>query len=310
MRFFQKANIDFVGKRKLGYTFSGALILMGIVSLILHGGPNYGIDFTGGTSLELSFEQPISTGELRNSISDIGFGDAVIKQIGLAEDNDFIIRVQKQEEGVEVANVLEQELTKDFPNNAYDIRSVQEVGPKIGGELRRAAIMAVFISLLGILIYISWRFEFKFAIGAVIALFHDVMITLGLFSLLQLEISLVVVAAFLTIVGYSLNDTIVVFDRIRENQKILRRESLPGIINISLNQTLSRTIITSLTTLLVVVVLFIFGGEVIHNFSFALLVGVIIGTYSSLFVASPIVLEWQTKIDAKKSKSAAQRKSR
>ncbi len=305
MRFFQKANIDFVGKRKLGYTFSGALILMGIVSLILHGGPNYGIDFTGGTSLELSFEQPISTGELRNSISDIGFGDAVIKQIGLAEDNDFIIRVQKQEEGVEVANVLEQELTKDFPNNAYDIRSVQEVGPKIGGELRRAAIMAVFISLLGILIYISWRFEFKFAIGAVIALFHDVMITLGLFSLLQLEISLVVVAAFLTIVGYSLNDTIVVFDRIRENQKILRRESLPGIINISLNQTLSRTIITSLTTLLVVVVLFIFGGEVIHNFSFALLVGVIIGTYSSLFVASPIVLEWQTKIDAKKSKSAA-----
>ena len=299
MQFFQNTNIDFVGKRKLGYIFSGTLILVSIVSLILHGGPNYGIDFTGGTSIELKFEKSISTSDLRNAISDVGFGSAVIKQVGLAAENLFIIRVEKQEEGVQAAQLIEEEMDRDFPDNPYDIRSVQEVGPKIGGELRRAAIMAVLISLLGILIYISYRFEFKFAVGAVAALFHDVMITLGIFSVLQLEISLVVVAAFLTIVGYSLNDTIVVFDRIRENQKILRREMLAGIMNISLNQTLSRTVITSLTTLVVVFVLYIIGGEVIHDFSFALLVGVVIGTYSSLFVASPVVLEWHERSEAK-----------
>ena len=309
MQFLLNANIDFVGKRKVGYVFSAALILIGIVSLIIQGGPNYGIDFTGGTSLELKFEEAMSTGDLRNSISDIGFGEAEIKQIGLKAANDFIIRVEKQEEGVQVSQVIEEELIKDFPDNAYDIRSVQEVGPKIGGELRRAAIMAVFISLLGILIYISWRFEFKFAIGAVAALFHDVLITLGIFSILQLEISLVVVAAFLTIVGYSLNDTIVVFDRIRENQKILRRESFPSITNISLNQTLSRTVITSLTTFIVVLVLYLVGGEVIHNFSFALIIGIVIGTYSSLFVASPIVLEWHMRSEVK-SKRATQRTTR
>jgi len=307
MQFFQNLNIDFVGKRRIGYIFSGSLILLGILSLIVHKGPKYGIDFTGGTSLEVKFEQNISTADLRGSISDIGFGDAEIKQIGLASENEFIIRVQKQEEGTEASTMIEEELTKDFPDNHYDLRSAQEVGPKIGGELRRAALMAVLISLLGILIYISWRFEFKFAIGAVVALFHDVLITLGLFSLLQMEVSLVVVAAFLTIVGYSLNDTIVVFDRIRENQKIMRREALPGIINVSLNQTLSRTIITSITTLIVVLVLFIMGGEVVHSFAFALLIGVVIGTYSSLFVASPIVLEWHSRVVAK---NPNQRKNR
>ena len=309
MQFLLNANIDFVSKRKIGYILSGALILVGLVSLVLHGGPNYGIDFTGGTSLDLQFENTIDTGDLRNSISDIGFGSAVIKQVGLGAENTFIIRVEKQDEGVQAAQLIEAEFSKDFPDNAYDIRSVQEVGPKIGGELRRTAIMAVFISLLGILIYISYRFKFQFAVGAVAALFHDVLITLGIFSILQLEISLVVVAAFLTIVGYSLNDTIVVFDRIRENQKILRRESFSSITNISLNQTLSRTVITSFTTLLVVLVLYIVGGEVIHDFSFALLVGVIIGTYSSLFVASPIVLEWQTRSEAK-GKGATHRKTR
>lgn len=307
MHFFQNMNIDFVGKRRIGYIFSGSLILLGIISLIAHKGPKYGIDFTGGTSIELQFEKNISTADLRGSISDVGFGDAEIKQIGLPGENEFIIRVQKQQEGTEASNVIEEEFAKDFPDNHYDLRSAQEVGPKIGGELRRAALMAILISLLGILIYISWRFEFRFAIGAVVALFHDVLITLGLFSLLQMEVSLVVVAAFLTIVGYSLNDTIVVFDRIRENQKIMRREALPGIINVSLNQTLSRTIITSLTTLIVVAVLFIMGGEVVHSFAFALLIGVVIGTYSSLFVASPIVLEWHSRVVAK---NPTQRKRR
>ena len=218
--------------------------------------------------------------------------------------------MEQLEEGENAALTMEQQLTEDFPNNPYDIRSVQEVGPKIGGELRRAAIMAVLISLLGILIYISWRFEFKFAVGAVAALFHDVLITVGVFSLLNFEISLAVVAAFLTIVGYSLNDTIVVYDRIRENTKVLRRENFTNIVNISLNQTLSRTVITSVTTLIVVLVLYLLGGEVIHDFSFALIIGVLIGTYSSIFVASPIVLEWQTRSEAKSGKGTVKRRGR
>ncbi len=318
MQFFQNTKIDFVGKVKIGYIISGALLLISLVSLILHGGPALGIDFTGGTSLDLAFEKDMTAGQLRESLSDVKFGDTVIdlssaeiKQIGLDSENDFIIRVEQMEEGAEVGAVLEAELTKDFPDNPYEVRSVLEVGPKIGGELGRAAILAVLVSMLGILIYISWRFEFKFAAGAVAALFHDVIITLGIFSLLNYEISLAVVAAFLTIVGYSLNDTIVVYDRIRENLKVLRRETFSNIVNISLNQTLSRTVITSFTTLIVVLVLFIFGGAVIHNFAFALIVGVLIGTYSSIFVASPIVLEWQARTaDSKKSGSAIFRKSR
>jgi preprotein translocase subunit SecF len=311
MQLLQNTKIDFIGKRRIGYIISAILIVVGLVSLIAHGGPVLGIDFTGGTSLDLKFEQEMTASDLRESVSDIGFGNAEIKQIGLDEANEFLIRVEQMEEGTEVAQMIEEELRKDFPNNPYEIRSVLEVGPKIGSELARAAVLAILISMLGILIYISWRFEFKFAAGAVAALFHDVIITLGIFSLLNLEISLAVVAAFLTIVGYSLNDTIVVYDRIRENLKLLRRDTFTDIVNISLNQTLSRTIITSLTTLIVVAVLFIFGGEVIHNFSFALIVGVAIGTYSSIFVASPIIVEWQTRTaDTKKGKSALLRKAR
>ncbi|MBN1482440.1 protein translocase subunit SecF [candidate division KSB1 bacterium] len=310
MQVLQNTKIDFVGKRKIGYIISAALIVVGLVSLVFHGGPTLGIDFTGGTSLDLSFENDITASELRTSLADIGFGDAEIKRIGLTEASEFIIRVEKTEEGTEAGQIIEDELSKDFPDNPYEIRSILDVGPKIGGELARAAILAILVSLLGILIYISWRFEFKFAAGAVIALFHDVIITLGIFSLLNLEISLAVVAAFLTIVGYSLNDTIVVYDRIRENLKNLRRETFTTIVNTSLNQTLSRTVITSFTTLIVVVVLYFFGGEVIHNFSFALIVGVVIGTYSSLFVASPVVLEWYTRTDTKKGKGPVLRKSR
>jgi preprotein translocase subunit SecF len=309
MEFFKNTHVKFVEIRKIGYAFSGTLILIGIISLILHGGPRYGIDFTGGTSLQLKFEKTISAGDLRSSIGKIGFSGAEIKHIGTAEENEFIIRVEKKTEGTEASTIIEEQLTKDFSDNPYDIRFVQEIGPKIGGELRRAALMAIFISLLGILIYVSWRFEFKFAVGAVVALFHDVMITLGIFSLFNYEISLVVIAAFLTIVGYSLNDTIVVYDRIRENLKVLRRENLHNIINISINQTLSRTINTSLTTLLVVVILWLFGGDVIHNFAFALLIGIGIGTYSSIFIASALVYEWHERTEAKKSKNATLRRA-
>jgi preprotein translocase subunit SecF len=302
MQLFRETNIDFLGKKNIAATVSGILILAGIISLIVHGGPQYGIDFTGGTSLELSFEKPMTAGELRNSLSTLGFGQAEIKKIGFEEDNQFLIRVEKQAEGENIAEAMEKKLTADFPDNKYDIRSVTEIGPKIGSELREAAMLAIFISLIGILIYISWRFEFKFAVGAVVALFHDVLITLGFFSLLNLDITLVIVAAFLTIVGYSLNDTIVIFDRVRENLKILRRDALESVINKSINQTLSRTIITSGTTLIVVVVLFFMGGEVIHDFSFALLVGIVTGTYSTIFIASPIVIVLQSRFPGQTGK--------
>jgi preprotein translocase subunit SecF len=302
MQLFRETNVDFLGKKKIAATVSGILILAGIISLIAHGGPQYGIDFTGGTSLELAFEKPMTAGDLRNSLSGLGFGQAEIKKIGFEEDNLFLIRVEKQAEGENIAEIMEGKLTADFPDNKYDIRSVTEIGPKIGGELRKAALLAVFISLIGILIYISWRFEFKFAVGAVVALFHDVLVTLGFFSLLNLDITLVIVAAFLTIVGYSLNDTIVIYDRIRENLKILRRDAFESVINKSINQTLSRTIITSGTTLIVVVVLFFMGGEVIHDFSFALLVGIVAGTYSTIFIASPVVIALQSRFQGQKGK--------
>jgi len=303
MQFLTKTNIDFVGKRKQAMMVSGALILLGILSLILHGGPNYGIDFVGGTSMELKFETNISVGDVRKAVTSAGYDNAEIKHFGA--ENEILIRVEEQEEGTEISDAIKVEIGKAFPDNPYTVQLVEKVGPKIGAELRSAAVWAILIALLFILIYISWRFEFAFAVGAIAALFHDVIITLGIFSVLQLEITLAIIAAFLTIVGYSLNDTIVVFDRIRENLKIMRRESYETIINASINQSLSRTIVTSLTTLIVVLILFFFGGEVIHTFAFALIVGVIIGTYSSIFIASPILVEWQIKRELKKSKLVA-----
>jgi len=298
MQFLKDVNIDFLGKRKIGAILSTILILIGIVSLILHGGPNYGIDFKGGASIWLKFEKPIKIVTVRDVLSGIGLGKSEIKQIG--NENELLIRVQQQEDIGEASELVTSELAQKIQDNKFELREKDTVGPRIGSELRRSAIWAVLAALGLILIYISWRFEFKFAVGAVIALFHDIIITLGVFSILNLEISLAIIAAFLTIVGYSLNDTIVVFDRIRENLKVLRREQYENIINKSINQMLSRTILTSLTTFMVVLILFFFGGEVIHNFSFAILVGVIIGTYSSIFVASPVVVEWQLRWNQKK----------
>lgn len=305
MQFLKDVNIDFIGKRKIGALFSATLILIGIVSLILRGGPNYGIDFTGGTSIRLQFEKDIEVGKIRAILSDIGLGNSEIKKLG--ERNEVLIRVQQQEEIGEVSERVTIEIANNLKDNSFELRERDTVGPRIGDELRRSAIWAVLVALGLILIYISWRFQFKFAVGAVVALFHDVIITLGAFSILNLEISLAVVAAFLTIVGYSLNDTIVVFDRIRENLKLMRRESYFTIINNSINQTLSRTLLTSLTTFIVVIILFFFGGEVIHNFSFALLVGIVIGTYSSIYVASPLVYEWQIRNEKSKGKNLSKR---
>ncbi len=305
MQFIKNPNFDFLSKRKFAITLSGILILIGLISLIYYKGPKYGIDFTGGTSIELRFEKSISIGEVRKAISKLGYGNAEIKQFGAP--NEILIRVQEQEVGTEISDAIKTELSNSFPDNPFIVQMIQKVGPRIGAELRRKAVWAILIALFAILLYISWRFEFVFAVGAIVALFHDVLITLGIFSILRYEITLAIIAAFLTIVGYSLNDTIVVFDRIRENLKVLRREVFENIINISINQSLSRTIITSLTTLIVVVVLFFFGGEVIRNFAFALIVGIIVGTYSSIFIASPIVVEWEKRRELKKGRALGKR---
>lgn len=300
MQFLLNPKWDLIGKRRLALIISGTLILIGIISLILNKGPNYGIDFLGGTSIELQFEKSISIAEVRATVSNAGFENAEIKSFGAA--NEILIRVEQQEENTEITDAIKRSINNSFPGNPYIVQLVEKVGPKIGAELRKSMIQAIVVALFFILIYISWRFEFIFAVAAIAALFHDVLITLGVFSVLKIEISIAIIAAFLTIVGYSLNDTIVVFDRIRENLKVLRRENYEKIVNTSLNQSLSRTVITSFTTLFVVVILYFFGGPVIHNFAFALIVGVIVGTYSSIFIASPILVEWQKKREFKKGR--------
>jgi preprotein translocase subunit SecF len=306
MQFLVNANFDLIGKRKVAIIISISLMLLSIISVFFHKGPNYGIDFLGGTSIELQFAESISIADVRTAVTNAGFPNAEIKNFGA--DNEILIRVQEQEEGTEITTAIKDAISQAFASNPYEVRFVEKVGPKIGAELREAAVWAILAAMFFILLYISWRFEFVFAVGAIAALFHDVIITLGVFSILELEITLAIIAAFLTIVGYSLNDTIVVFDRIRENLKVLRRDSYPIIINKSLNQSLSRTVVTSLTTLMVVLILYFFGGEVIRNFAFALIIGVMIGTYSSIFVASPILLEWHERSDAKnKAKPAAKR---
>lgn len=290
MRFIKETHIDFVGTRKIWITISLILICVGVISLIIKGGPKYGIDFTGGTSLQIRFESRVNISEIRNILSGIGLGNSEIKEF--ATGNEFLIRLQQQDNMEALTENVINELNSKLPDKKLELRLRETVGPRIGSELRQDAIKAIFISLILLLIYISWRFEFKFAVGAVVALFHDVVITLGIFSLLDMEVSLSVVAAFLTLVGFSLNDTIVVFDRIRENLKVMRKENYVAIFNTSINQTLSRTVLTSLTVVFVTLILFLFGGEVLRNFSFALTIGIIVGTYSSVYIASPIVIGW------------------
>ncbi len=306
MEFFRQTNFDFVGFRKYTYIFS-ALVTLVSLFWIFFIGMNYGIDFTGGTSVELKFEKPISIAEVRSAMGRTGFSDTEIKQIGAREANSYLIRVGLKEEGVQVADVVQAQFQKEYPDNKYEILAVTQIGPKIGGELRRGAIMSVLVALFLLLIYIGWRFDGKFAVGAVIATFHDVLFVLGILCFLGVEMSLTVLAALLTIVGYSINDTIVVYDRIRENLKIHRRDDLRTVMNLSMNQTLSRTLLTGLSTLVVLVILFFMGGEVIHDFSFTLFIGTVIGTYSSVYVASAIVLDWNTWMEGKKRKKTLTR---
>lgn len=299
MRFFNEIpHIEFIKNRWIAVIFSVTLILAGIVSLIVKGGPRYGIDFTGGALVQLKFEKSLSVDDLRKSIDDLKIGNYIIQEFGEKNNHEVLIRVE-QSEGADLKGLGEkiaQGLQKSFPDNKADIRRVEMVGPQVGKELRTQAILALLYACIGMLIYVGWRFEFIFGFGAIVAIFHDLAITVGIFSLMNKEIDLTVLAALLTIAGYSINDTIVVFDRFRENLKSNRKESFGEILNGSINQTLSRTILTSLTTLFVTITLLVVGGEVIHNFAFALTIGIVIGTYSSIFVASPIVYAWHTYV--------------
>ncbi len=293
MRLFNHTNIDFVGKSEIAKFLSMALIIAGFASLVMKGGPDLSIDFTGGTIAQLQFEKAVEVSELRTLLASTGFESSEIITFG--SPNEILIKTQFSGANTELEFNLRSAIKSEF-----QVRRVESVGPKIGKELQSDALSAILLSLLLILMYISFRFDRFYAYGSVVALIHDVLITLGVFSLLNIEIDLTIVAAFLTIVGYSLNDTIVVFDRIRENMVKHAREPLDTIVNISLNSTLGRTIVTSLTTLVVVLSLFLFGGEVIKNFAFALIVGVIVGTYSSIYVASPVMMYFEKKVVAKK----------
>jgi preprotein translocase subunit SecF len=293
-------NIDFVGKRKLALILSIVLILVGLASLVIKGGPNYGIDFTGGTLVQVKFAQSTDATAIKKALSGLELGSPVVQSFG-DNQNEFLIRVDKASGKLKGLSMqIEKALDQAFEKGNVEIRRVEMVGPQVGKDLRNKGLKALFYAMLGLLVYISWRFEFRFAVGAIVALLHDVLITLGAFSLFGKEIDLPIIAAFLAIIGYSLNDTIIVYDRIRENTGRYNKESFPYIINRSINETLSRTLLTSGTTLLVVLALFILGGGVIHNFAFAMLVGVLVGTYSSIFVASPILIFW----DEKKGKKA------
>lgn len=283
-----KQNFDFLGKRKIALLLSGLLLLVSIVSLAVKG-LVLGIDFTGGTLVEIGYQQPVDLAELRRALEEKGFGDATVQHFGTARD--VLIRL-KPKSGISNAQLSSEVLAAVNSNveNPGEIRRVEFVGPQVVDELAEDGGLAMLYSMFGILLYVAWRFEYKFSLGSVAALFHDVIITLGFFSIIGMEFDLTVLAAVLAVIGYSLNDTIVVFDRIRENFRKLRKDRAEEIMNTSLNQTLSRTLMTSLTTILVLLALATLGGEIIHNFAIALLVGVIVGTYSSIFVASPIVL--------------------
>ncbi|MCA1792329.1 MAG: protein translocase subunit SecF [Desulfotignum sp.] len=330
-------NIDFLGKQKIGFVFSALLIIASIIALIVHKGPNYGIDFSGGALVQVKFAQDISIAQVRDSLAGLDLKDLSVQDFGQPEDHEFLIRTGSTETVGKGLGQAVSEAILQKTGLTPEIRRVEMVGPQVGDDLKKQALLALFYSLLFITIYISgrfelkwilsgvtagalmtavyflsvfnvsmpvlitgalivslvlfWRLRLKFAMGALIALIHDVFITVGIFSILNLDFSLPIIAALLTIIGYSLNDTIIVFDRIRENIKgESSKTALPDLFNKSINQTISRTILTSLTTLIVLFALFFLGGDIIHNFAFAMIIGVLIGTYSSIFVASPVVL--------------------
>ena len=283
----EKLNIDFMGKRKLTMIFSVTLMLISIGSFLTQG-LNLGVDFTGGTLVEVGYSEVVDLESVRNALAISEFNEATVQYFGSARD--VLIRVAPRE-GFNTADISGAILDLlRAGGRSIEMRRVEFVGPQVGEELTEDGGLAMIYALLGILIYVAIRFQMRFSVGAIAALIHDVVITIGIFSILQLDFDLTVLAALLAVIGYSLNDTIVVFDRIRENFHKMRKVTSIEVINASLNQTLNRTIMTSITTLLVLMALFLVGGELIHGFSTALIIGVLVGTYSSIFVASPVTL--------------------
>ncbi|MBI4685788.1 MAG: protein translocase subunit SecF [Nitrospirae bacterium] len=296
LELIRNTNINFMGKRNIAFIFSGILSILGIIAMvqIATGKANLGIDFAGGTSIQLKFEKSVVLHDIRKALEEGGLKDFDLQD--LPTENKMLIRVKKTEQQLgQTSSSITSIISRRFSDNKYVVDSTTEIGPKVGGKLRADAGKAIAIAVIGILIYVAFRFQFRFGVGATIATFHDVLAVLGVFYIMGREINLILITALLTVAGYSLTDTVVVFDRIRENLKSRYKEPLDAVMNISINEVLSRTIITSLTVLLTSVALFLFGGEVIHDFALAMIMGVIIGTYSSIFIASPIVLLWGDK---------------
>ncbi len=289
-------NIDFLGKKKIAFIVSGILCLIGIYAIIqiATGRANLGIDFAGGTAIQLKFERHIDLHVVREALESGGLKDFDLQD--LPTENKILIRVKTTERELgQVSTSIEDIISQRLPDYQYVVDSISIIGPKIGGRLRADAVKAIAMAVIGILIYVAFRFQFKFGVGATVAAFHDILVVLGIFFLIGKEINLILVSALLIIFGYSLTDTVVVFDRIRENLRLRQKDSIEKVMNSSINEVLSRTIITTLTLLFTALSLFLFGGEVIHDFSLAMIIGVIIGTYSSIFIASPIVLLWGGK---------------
>ncbi len=295
LHLLKKTKINFIGLRKYSFVLSALLVTIGIIGFVqlIRGEANMGIDFAGGTSVQLKFEKPFQLDKARQTLDANGFRDSELQQF--SGGNTLLIQVKKSTSVPEgtVANTIVGIFAKEFPDNKFTVEGSTEIGPKVGKDLQKDTIIAVIIAALCIILYIAYRFEFSFGVAADIATFHDVLAVLGIFFILGKEVNLLLVTALLTLAGYSLTDTVVVYDRIRENLRLRTKDPLGEVINLSINEVLSRTIVTSLTVFLVLLALFFFGGEVIHDFSLALLIGVVVGTYSSVFVASPVIYEWR-----------------
>jgi preprotein translocase subunit SecF len=296
MELIGKTKIDFIGMRKISFIISTIIALLGFTGVVqvARNAANMGIDFSGGTVVQLKFAKPLHIDQARAALARHNLKDANLQEI--KDGNKLLIKIGKTSLAVgKVANTIEDVFKKEFPANTFIMESSTEIGPSVGDKMRKDTLVAVAISMLGIIIYIAWRFDFKFGIGATVATLHDVLAMFAVFFLMNREINLLFITAVLTVAGYSLTDTVVVFDRIRENMHKNLKEALPTVFNQSINEVLSRTIVTSLTTFMASLSLFIFGGEVIHDFAFALVVGIAVGTYSSIFVASPIVVVLESR---------------
>ncbi len=306
IEFLGKTNIDFIGKRKYSFVISSLISIIGIIAIVQmsRGAANLGIDFTGGTTVQLKFDRPVPLADARKALHASGITDLELQEI--KDGNKLLVKLGKQDHLAvgQAATVIPAAFTKAMPNLQVTVDSTTEIGPAIGDKLRKDTIIAVALSMLGIILYIAWRFDFKFGIGAVVATLHDVLAMFAAYYVTGREFNLLFITAVLTIAGYSLTDTVVVFDRIRENLHKDLKGALHTIFNRSINEVLSRSIITSLTTFLSASALFFFGGEVIHDFSFALLIGIIVGAYSSVFVASPIVILLEQRAQRKQGNTA------